>query len=285
MTTAPNLGRLGIWSMELRFGDASQIANAAAEVESLGFGAIWVPGGVGGDVTGDLDRLLDATSRITIATGIINIWKHEPEDIATWFKALPADRQSRVMLGVGVSHGPLIGEAWAKPLVAMRGWLDRALAAGLPAENLCLAALRQGMLKLSAELTAGAHPYLVTPEHSAMARPILGPGKLLAPEQGVILESDPDKARAMAVGALEHYRRLPNYVNSWKALGFSDAEIEQADPRLLDGLFAMGGLEAARARVKAHHEAGADHVCVQAITGGMGMDGALAAWRELAGIL
>ena len=116
----PQVGRIGIWSMELRFGDPVEIAEGAAELDELGFGAIWVPGGIGGDVTGDLDRLLAATRRTTIATGIINIWKHEPAEIAGWWKALPAGEQARVLLGIGVSHGPLIGEEWKKPIAATR---------------------------------------------------------------------------------------------------------------------------------------------------------------------
>lgn len=278
------IGKVGVWAMELRFGDPAAIAGAAAELDGLGYGAIWVPGGVGGDITGDIDRLLDATERAVIATGIINIWKHEPEEIAGWWKALPAARAERVLLGIGVSHGPLIGEAWAKPLAKTRDWLEKALAAGIPAQSLCVAALGPKMLELSAELTAGAHPYLITPEHTAQARAILGPDGLLAPEQGVIPETDPARARELAREALVHYRRLPNYMNSWKRLGFTDAEIEAADDRLLDALFAWGDAAAIAARVKAHHDAGADHVCIQAITGA-GMDGARQAWAELAGAL
>lgn len=278
------IGKVGVWAMELRFGDPAAIAGAAAELDGLGYGAIWVPGGVGGDITGDLDRLLDATERAVIATGIINIWKHEPEEIAGWWKALPTARAERVLLGIGVSHGPLIGEAWAKPLAKTRDWLEKALVAGIPAQSLCVAALGPKMLELSGELTAGAHPYLITPEHTAQARAILGPDGLLAPEQGVIPEADPARARELAREALVHYRRLPNYMNSWKRLGFTDAEIEAADDRLLDALFAWGDAAAIAARVKAHHDAGADHVCIQAITGA-GLDGARQAWADLAKVL
>ena len=278
------IGKVGVWAMELRFGDPAAIAGAAAELDGLGYGAIWVPGGVGGDITGDLDRLLDATERAVIATGIINIWKHEPEEIANWWKALPTARAERVLLGIGVSHGPLIGDAWAKPLARTRDWLEKALAAGIPAQSLCVAALGPKMLELSAELTAGAHPYLITPEHTAQARAILGPDGLLAPEQGVIPETDPARARELAREALVHYRRLPNYMNSWKRLGFTDAEIEAVDDRLLDALFAWGDAAAIAARVRAHHDAGADHVCIQAITGS-GLDGARQAWADLAKVL
>lgn len=280
-----NLGKVGVWSMELRFGDKAEAARGAAEIEELGFGTIWVPGGIGGDVTGDLDHLLSATSRVVIATGILNIWKHEPIDIAAWFNALPEAQRSRVMLGLGVSHGPLIGENWNRPVAKMAEWLDAFEAAGMPLEQTCLAALGPKMLELAGRRTAGAHPYLVTPSHSAEARAIMGQGKLVAPEQGVVLDPDPASARAKASEALTHYRRLPNYCNSWKRQGFTDADIEQESDALLDGIFAMGDAAAIAARVKAHHDAGADHVCVQTITGGAGLGASLADLRVLAKIL
>jgi probable F420-dependent oxidoreductase len=286
MAAVPQLGRIGIWSMELRFGDVEKAVAAAAELDDLGYGALWIPGGIGGEITSDLDRLLGATRRMAIATGIINIWKHEPEDIAKWFAALAPDKQTRVMLGVGVSHAPLIGDAWQKPLAVMGDWIGRATAAGIPAHHLCVAALRPGMLKLSGELTAGAHPYLVTPEHSGEARKILGPGKLVAPEQHVILEPDPAKARSLALAALNHYRRLPNYRNSWMHLGFTEQEIEAGDERLINGLFAIGSVDAAAARLHAHFVQGADHVCMQLIhENGMDVAEALDGWRALARLL
>lgn len=278
------LGKVGVWAMECRFGDTAAIDLAAAELDEMGYGTLWIPGGIDDAVLGDIARLLDKTQRMTIATGILNIWRHEPEDVAQWWQALPAPQQARTMLGVGVSHGPIIGETWGKPVAVTRSWIERALAAGLPASALTVAALGPKMVALSGELTAGAHPYLVTPRHSAEARAILGPGKVLAPEQGVVLESDPARARDLAREALVHYRRLPNYMNNWKRLGFSDADIADASDHLIDGLFACGDTAAIAARVKAHHDAGADHVCIQAVTGA-GLDGARAAWRELAGVL
>ena len=278
------LGKVGVWAMECRFGDTAAIDLAAAELDEMGYGTLWIPGGIDDAVLGDIARLLDKTQRMTIATGILNIWRHEPEDVAQWWQALPAPQQARTMLGVGVSHGPIIGETWGKPVAVTRSWIERALAAGLPASALTVAALGPKMVALSGELTAGAHPYLVTPRHSAEARAILGPGKVLAPEQGVVLESDPARARDLAREALVHYRRLPNYMNNWKRLGFSDADIADASDHLIDGLFACGDTAAIAARVKAHHDAGADHVCIQAVTGA-GLDGARKAWRELAGVL
>ena len=286
MTLKQKLGRVGIWSMELRFGDPGAAADAVAELDDLGFGSIWVPGGIGGPVLSDIGRLLAASRKAVIATGIINIWKHEPQEISDWWKAQSADFQSRTLLGLGVSHGPLIGDAYVKPLAAMRGFLDQLAGQGVPSSALCLAALGPKMLELSRDRTAGAHPYLVSPEHSAVARAILGPEALLIPEQGVILETDPDRARALGEEVVTHYRRLPNYANNWRRLGFTDDDIAQCSDRLFNGLFAWGEPENIADRVDAHIAAGADHVCLQVITGA-GMDTAAArpAWRTLAAAL
>jgi probable F420-dependent oxidoreductase len=284
--SVPPVGRIGIWSLELRFGDPAEAAEAAAELDELGYGAIWFPGGVGGDVTGDFSRLLAATKRATIASGIINVWKHEPAEIATWWRSLSADHKARALLGVGISHGPLIGETWGKPLAVMRDYVDRLTEAGVPADSQCLAALGPKMLELSRDRTAGAHPYLVTPEHSAAARRILGPDKLLAPEHGVILETDPVRARELAQGALAHYRELPNYRNNWLRLGFSDEEINSLSDRLVDSIFAWGSVERIAEQVKAHLAAGADHVCMQVITPqGSSLAKVREAWRALAAAL
>lgn len=268
--TSPALGKVGLWSLEMRFRDPGEIAEAAAEIEELGFGALWIPGGLDDAVLGSVDGLLENTSHLTIATGILNIWKHQPQDVADWFAALPEDRKGRVMLGLGVSHGPLIGDAWKKPLAATNAFLDGLDQAGMPRDNLCLAALGPKMLELSRDRTSGAHPYLVTPEHTARAREILGPGKLLAPEQGVILESDPVKAREAAREALTTYRNLPNYRNNWMRLGFSLEDVDELSDSLVDELFAWGGIEQVADRVAAHCAAGADHVCLQVIQGAMG---------------
>ena len=277
------LGRVGVWSMELRFGDGAEAVAAAAELEELGFGAIWIPGGIGGDIFGDVSRLLGATRKVVIGTGIINIWKHEPAELATWWKALPAGHQERALLGLGVSHGPLIGETYGKPLAVMREFLDKLSALGVPASSLCLAALGPKMLELARDRTAGAHPYLVTPAHSAEARRIMGPAALLAPEQGAVLESDPVRARQLARQALEHYRQLPNYLNNWRRLGYSDKDIAELSDNVVDALFAWGDGGKVAERVDAHIAAGADHVCLQVINeGGMSVSAARDGWRKLA---
>jgi probable F420-dependent oxidoreductase len=283
----PQLGRLGLWSMELRFGDKAESGALATELEVLGFGALWIPGGIDGGVLADVDRLLAATRRITVCTGILNIWKHDPKDVAAWFKALPAASQDRVLIGLGTSHAPIIGDAWKKPMAALERFLDALEQAGMPKNKLCLAALGPKMLALARDRTLGSHPYLVTPAHTAQARQILGPGKLLAPEQGVVLESNPDRARAIAREALAVYSQLPNYRKSWLRLGFSLEDIDTASDKLVDALFAWGAMEKIVERIDQHRQAGADHVCVQVIRGAAGGDmaGLGAACRELAGAL
>lgn len=279
------IGRIGVWSLELRFGDRAEATEAAAELDELGYGALWVPGGIGGDLTGDLDHLLAATTRATVATGVLNIWKHEPADIAAWWTALPEAQRERVLLGLGVSHVHVVGQPF-KPVAAMRDYLDRLISGGLDPEAVCLAALGPKMLELARERTAGAHPYLITPEHTAQARAILGPDRLVAPEQGVVLHSDAAKARDLARAALAHYASYPNYRNSWQRLGFSEQEIDQTSDRLVDALFACGPADVIKQRIDQHFAAGADHVCLQVITGeGVNVAAARPAWRELAEVL
>lgn len=281
-----HVGKIGIWSLELRFGEPAATIAAVSELEELGFAAVWIPGGVGGDVMGDVARLLDATQALTIGTGILNIYKHEPAEVGAWWhRRSQADRQ-RLMLGLGVSHGPLIGEQYRRPMGAMESYLDGLDAAAVPRESRCLAALGPRMLELARRRTAGAHPYLVTPEHTAKAREILGPGALLAPEQGVILETDPSTARQMARGALGHYLHLPNYLNNWRRLGFSEEDVTQVTDRLVDGLFAWGTPEQIAARVREHLSAGADQVCVQVVhSQASTMQAPREEWRSLASVL
>jgi probable F420-dependent oxidoreductase len=236
---------------------------------------------------GDIDRLMSATRKVVICTGILNIWKHQPEDVRAWWLKQSDDRRARALLGLGVSHGPLIGDTYRKPLAAMRNYLTQLAEQGLPSTALCLAALGPKMLELARDHTAGAHPYLVPPEHSALARKILGPDALLAPEQGVVLERDPARVREICRQAIEQYRRLPNYVNNWRRLGFTDDNTTSVSDRLIDALFASGGPKRIAERVNAHLAAGADHVCLQVISGAPRLDvgAARRAWRELAAAL
>jgi probable F420-dependent oxidoreductase len=274
-----NLSGRGVWSSELRFGDAALIVDAAAELEALGYSALWVPD-VGGPLFEDLDRLLQATSTITIATGILNVWQHEASEVGRWWHALPKDHHQRLLLGVGVSHGLVVGEKWGQPLATMTAYLDGLEAAEVPLDQVCVAALGPRMLELAKERTAGAHPYLVTPEHTATARAVLG-DSLLAVEQGVILQSDPAVAREVTRAVVKGYGGLPNYANNWKRLGFTEDEISSGSNRLVDALIASGDKAAIEQRIEAQQEAGADHVCIQVITA-PGSPMPHDAWRQLA---
>lgn len=280
------LGRIGIWSSSLRY--SPDAPGAAQELEKLGFKTVWLPGGADDGVLGSAEQLLGATSTLNVASGILNIWKHEPADVAAWWSALPPASQKRFLLGLGVSHSLLIGEAYEKPLSKMRQFLDGLDKTAMPLGQVCLAALGPKMLELSAARTAGAHPYLVTTRHTAFARKILGPDALLAPEQGVVLETDPGQAREIARGTVKFYAALPNYTNNWRRDGYTDEDIETLSDRLIDGLIAWGDVAAIGARVQEHLQAGADHVCLQVIgPGGMAaeLDYDSAAWRKLAALL
>jgi probable F420-dependent oxidoreductase len=279
------LSGTGVWSPELRYGEAARVAELAAELEALGYSALWIPD-VGGDLFAALDRLLAATSTVTVATGILNVWMHDATDTASWWTGLHDDAtRARVLLGLGASHAALIGEAWRRPLAVVRDYLDALDATGaVPTASRCLAALGPRMLELARDRTAGAHPYLATPDHTARAREILGPDALLAPEQGVILDTDVARARRVARSNVQGYAQLPNYANNWRRTGFTDDDIEQVSDRLVDALIVCGDVDAITARVAAHREAGADHVCIQLI-GEPGGPAPVAAWRELAAAL
>lgn len=279
------LGGTGIWAADLRYAQgeedpAAAIREAAAELEALGYTAAWIPD-IGGDVFGPLTRLLDATSTMTVATGILNVWMHDPPEVAAFRAGLPETQRDRLLLGLGVSHGALIGDRWSRPIDVMTRYLDALDNEGFPPEGRCLAALGPRMLALAAGRTAGAHPYLVTPEHTLRARAALGPDALLAPEQGVVVERDAGEARATARANLGMYAALPNYANNWRRLGFSEEDVSGLSDRLVDALVAWGDAETIARRVREHRYAGADHVCVQ-VLGAPGAPMPRAAWRELA---
>jgi probable F420-dependent oxidoreductase len=274
----------GVWAHELRYGDPAQSADLAAELESLGFSALWVPD-VGGELFEALDHLLAAPSTAVIATGILNIWMHTAAETGAWRAGLREDDRARLLLGIGISHAMLIdsqpGMSWEKPLATTRHYLDAMDEAGIPADARCVAALGPKMLELARDRSAGAHPYLVTPEHTRIAREALGDGPLLAVEQGVVLDTDPETARASARNALSVYAFLPNYVNNWKRLGFTDDDATGLSDRLVDALVAWGDTDAIAARIEEHRAAGADHVCIQLI-GPPDTPLDRGAWRELA---
>lgn len=280
------LGGTGVWSSGLRYGDGDVAAEAAGELEALGYTAIWLPD-VGGDLFGVVDRLLGATTTITIATGILNLWMHDAEETARRHHEFVERYGPRVLFGIGISHAPLIdaGEAgrWRRPLAVTRDYLDAidATPHPVPLDARVLAALGPKMLELARTRAGGAHPYLVTPEHTAIARAALGPDALLAPEQAVVLEADPVEARRIARLHLASYLRLPNYSNNWMRLGFTpDDLLDGGSDRLVDALVVWGDEAAILERVQAHRDAGADHVCVQALTESP-LDLPVDAWRRL----
>lgn len=285
------LGKIGVWSGALEFLPASRSQEAAAELEDLGYSAIWIPEVAGRDVFAHHALLLSATTRIVGATGIANIWARDAITMAGGAKALTEAFPERFLLGLGVSHQHLVenlrGHKYEKPLSAMRAYLAAMDGApytshrpGTPLRRV-LAALGPKMLELARDQADGAHPYFVTPEHTAFARPILA-GRLLCPEQAVLLETDPSKAREVARHHLAVYTGLPNYANNLRRLGFSDSDFDGGgSDRLVDAIVAWGDEESISARVRAHLDAGADHVCIQALSAerrGVPFD----QWRNLA---
>ena len=270
------LGKLGVWaSMDAM--NAAEGAEFARRVEAWGYSALWLPESRGRNVLVHSSWLLANTTNLIVAPGIANIYARDAMAMANGQKALAEQSGGRFLLGIGVSHAPMVtglrGHHYGKPVATMRAYLEAMHAAPYlapePPERplTIVAALRPRMIALSAELADGVHPYNVPPEHTAEARRILGPGKLLCPEVWVLLEAEPDKARSAARQALAPYMRLDNYVNNWRRLGFDDADLANGgSDRLIDANVAWGTEEAIRRRVQEHWDAGADHVCIQSIS-------------------
>ncbi|MGW0937059.1 LLM class F420-dependent oxidoreductase [Streptomyces sp. NPDC002666] len=285
--TRGTFGQIGIWSGALhrsRADDAGKaaITEAVAELEDLGYGTLWIGGSPSPD---DAAAVVEATRSITVATGILSIWDHPAADVAARIARLDADARARLVLGLGVSHGPMVPQ-YAKPYSAMVAYLDALDSATPPVDSghRVLAALGPKMLKLAAGRARGAHPYLVTTEHTAEAREALGPDALLAPELSVVLDTDLDRARTTARTMLAMYLQLPNYTDNLLRLGFAESDFEGGGSiRLLDALFALGDAEQVKARARQYLDAGADHVALQVLTAGQGGAGLpRAEWRALA---
>jgi len=287
-----DLGRIGIWTFVLDLQPIARARELAAELEELGYGAIWVPDAVGRDPIIHAALLLGGTQRITAATGIAQIYGRDAMTMTGGWKTVSDAFPGRFVLGLGVSHQPMVeglrGQTYGPPLTAMREYLDRMdtamYVAAEPAEppRRVLAALGPKMLALAAERTDGAHPYNVPPEHTARAREILGSEKLLAPEQAVVLETDPVEARRIARAHIAIYLDLPNYMNNLRRFGIADDDIaEGGSDRLVDTVVAWGDADAIRARVQQHLDAGADHVAVQVLKS-QRTEVPIAEWRELA---
>lgn len=284
-----DLKGVGIWSTQLRFGDRSEAAEAVAELDELGFPAVWIPD-MGGPVLDAVENLLAASKNLVVATGILNLWMHSAEDVAAGYTRLTEQYGERFLLGVGVSHASVINAdepgRYRKPLAATSAFLDGLDNAGtpVPPQNRVLAALGPKMLALAADRTRGSHPYLSTPEHTAYARELLGEGPLLLPEQTAILTTDRDEARAIGVPWLQPYLAAPNYTNNWLRSGFTAEDIDSVSDRLFDALIVWGDEEAVLRRVREHQAAGADHVGIQVVRAD-GETFPREEWRRLAAAL
>jgi probable F420-dependent oxidoreductase len=270
-----DIGKLGVWY----FFDplpAPAAAEAAKRIEALGYGALWIPETVGRHPLVHASWLLANTTRLVVATGIANIYHREPGVSLAGQNALNEQSGGRFLLGLGVSHKPLVegvrGLEYGPPVATMRKYLEGMAGApyqGIPPaepSQTVIAALGPKMLELARDATAGAHPYFVSPDHTAMAKEILGPDKMLCVEQKIILEANPTKARELARPVASIYTGLPNYRNNWLRMGLTEADFENGgSDKFIDATFAWGDLDAIAARIKAHFDAGATHVCVQPV--------------------
>ena len=268
------IDKLGVWAATDHL-SASNAADFARRIEAWGYRALWIPEALGREVFSASAWLLANTSALVVASGIANIYARDPLASAAAQKGLNEQSGGRFLLGLGVSHVPLVEvrkHAYGKPLATMRAYLQGmaeakygGIAPPAPPKTV-LAALGPKMLELSAELADGAHPYNVPPEHTRQARRILGTGKLLCVEQAAILETNAAAARAIARRFLAFYFGLPNYVDNWRRLGFTDPDFAGGgSDRLIDTIIVWGDEKAIRARIQEHWQAGADHVCVQAV--------------------
>ena len=287
------LGRTGIWTAAFDAHPSADAQAAAVELEGLGYRTLWLNEATGRDPFVMAGLLLSATSTLTVALGIANVYARDAMTTAAAQKTLAEAYPGRFLLGLGVSSPVLVekvrGHDYGKPLTYMKAYLEamdrapfNAVGAAEPPERV-LAALGPRMLEVSATQANGAHPYLTTPDHTRTAREIIGPDVLLAPEQMVVLESDPSVARAIGRASISFYLRAPGYLANLRRLGYSDddwADPKQPSDRLVDGIVAWGGVDAAVARVQEHHDAGADHVAVQVLRGDRAIP--IADWRELA---
>ncbi len=273
-TSGPNLGRFGSFGRGVT-------PQQAKDIEALGYGAVWVGGSPAAELEW-VEPILAATTTLQVATGIVNIWSAPAKPVAESFHRIDKAYPGRFLLGIGVGHPEAVSE-YRKPYDALVEYLDRLDDYGVPAERRVVAALGPRVLKLSAQRSAGAHPYLTTPEHTSHARELIGPSAFLAPEHKVVLTTDADQARAVGRKALDIYLNLANYLNNWRRLGFTDDDItRRGSDRLVDAMVAYGTTDSIAARLNEHLDAGADHVAVQVLTKSENLVPALA---ELAGPL
>jgi probable F420-dependent oxidoreductase len=290
-----DLGTYGIWTGQLDLQPSTVARESAAELEELGFGALWIPETVFREPFLHSAFLLEGTSHLKVATGIVNRYGRDALTCNAAMQTLNEAYPGRFLLGLGVSHAHLVAgvrkHTYDKPYSGMVEYLDLMERArffaptGEPPAQMVLAALGPKMLRLAAERTAGAHPYFVPPEHTAFAREVMGPEPLLAVEQMVLLDTDAERARQVARTHMAPYVKLPNYANNLLRLGFTEDDLaDGGSNRLVDAIVARGTMDDAVARVRAHLDAGADHVCIQVLHADLAHL-PRAEWRELSGAL
>jgi probable F420-dependent oxidoreductase len=256
----PNLGRFGVWN----FGPVTP--EQATQIEKLGYGAVWVGGSPEGDLS-FAEPILDATEGLQLATGIVNVWTAPAEQVAESYHRIEKAHPGRFVLGIGIGH-PEHTEEYRKPYDVLVEYLDALDAASVPTSRRVVAALGPKVLKLAARRSAGAHPYLTTPEHTAQAHDLIGPSVYLAPEHKVVLTRDAAQARDIGRKTIDFYLSLSNYLNNWKRLGFTDDDIAKpGSDKLIDAVVAHGTPDDIAARLNEHLAAGADHVCIQVLGG------------------
>jgi probable F420-dependent oxidoreductase len=271
----PDLGRFGVWT----FGTPTP--EQATEIERLGYGAIWIGGSPAGDLE-YVEPLLDATETLQVATGIINVWQAPAQQVGEAYHRVEDKYPGRFLLGVGIGH-PEHTEEYRKPYDVLVEYLDVLDSLKVPTSRRVVAALGPKVLKLSARRSAGAHPYLTTPQHTGEARNLLGPTVFLAPEHKVVLARDAEASRKIGRDTVDFYLNLSNYLNNWKRLGFTDDDIAKpGSDRLIDAVVAHGTPEDIAKQLTEHIEAGADHVAIQVLGG---WDALLPTLEELAGPL
>lgn len=286
-----NLGRIGLWTADFDLQPMAKSQEAIAQVEEMGYGAVWVPEAVIREPFASTALLLSATKKMVLATGIASLHARTAQTMQAGWKTLTEAFPDRFLLGIGVSHAPMVQGVhkgnYDKPYSTMVEYLDAMDngiffgAAPTTTPQRVLAALGPKMLKLAAERGAGAHPYFTPVEHTAFARETMGANALLAPELAVVLETDAVKAREIARKYMTTYTRLPNYTNNLKRFGFTDDEITKQEDRLVDAIVAWGSLDTVVTAVKGHLDAGADHVCIQVLTDKPGTL-PMREWQELA---
>jgi len=263
------LGSLGIWSRELRFGDAAQVVEAAGTLEGLGFGVLWVPD-LGGPVFEAVERLLEATRGVVVATGILNVWMHDAAEVAAAQADLERRFPGRFLLGLGIGHASLVDDGhpgrYSRPVATMRAYLDALDAGGSAGRPRVLAALAPKMIELAAERASGVHPYLVPVAHTRLVRASIGPDALIAQELSVVLGDDIDECRGLARRDLAGYLALPNYTKTWLRLGFTESDLASGgSDRLVDALYGLGTPGLIAERIAEYRNAGADHVCLRVV--------------------